>query len=44
MLSLRDEGIIFALQGNTSLEEVLRVTQSADVDESMPMTGNREAA
>ena len=44
MLSLRDEGIIFALQGSTSLEEVLRVTQSADVDESLPMTGNREAA
>jgi len=44
MLSLRDEGIIFALQGSTSLEEVLRVTQSADVDESLPMTGNREGA
>lgn len=33
MLSLRDEGIIFALQGQTSLEEVLRVTQSNDVDD-----------
>ncbi|MFG0307311.1 MAG: GspE/PulE family protein [Phycisphaerales bacterium JB040] len=44
MLSLRDEGIIFALQGSTSLEEVLRVTQSAEVDERAPISGAREAA
>ncbi len=34
MLSLRDEGVAIALQGKTTLEEVLRVTHSDDMDEA----------
>ncbi|MCC6428353.1 MAG: type II/IV secretion system protein [Phycisphaerales bacterium] len=32
-LTLRDEGVLIALEGKTSLEEILRVTQSDDVEE-----------
>ena len=33
-LSLREEGVLLALDGKTSLEEVLRVTQNDDEDPS----------
>ncbi len=34
-LSLRDEGVLLALEGKTSLEEILRVTQNDDVEEQL---------
>jgi type II secretory ATPase GspE/PulE/Tfp pilus assembly ATPase PilB-like protein len=33
-LSLREEGVLLALEGKTSLEEILRVTQNDDEDET----------
>jgi type II secretory ATPase GspE/PulE/Tfp pilus assembly ATPase PilB-like protein len=35
-LSLREEGVLVALDGKTSLEEILRVTQNDDEAESPP--------
>ena len=32
MLSLRDEGVALAIQGATTLEEVLRITHAEDFD------------
>jgi type II secretory ATPase GspE/PulE/Tfp pilus assembly ATPase PilB-like protein len=37
-LSLREEGVLLALDGKTSLEEILRVTQNDD-DEQKPEAG-----
>jgi hypothetical protein len=33
-LSLREEGVLLALEGKTSLEEVLRVTHNDEADEA----------
>lgn len=41
-LSLRDEGVLLAIDGKTSLEEILRVTQNDD--EEAPESLKREAA
>lgn len=43
-LSLRDEGIVLALQGQTSLEEVLRVTQTAEYESAVETPLRGEAA
>ncbi|MBX3365084.1 MAG: Flp pilus assembly complex ATPase component TadA [Phycisphaeraceae bacterium] len=40
-LSLRDEGVVLAVDGRTSLEEILRVTHCDDPDE--PVQPSREA-
>jgi type II secretory ATPase GspE/PulE/Tfp pilus assembly ATPase PilB-like protein len=42
-LTLREEGVLLALDGKTSLEEVLRVTQSED-QEQAPAEARKEAA
>jgi type II secretory ATPase GspE/PulE/Tfp pilus assembly ATPase PilB-like protein len=41
-LSLRDEGVVLALEGKTTLEEVLRVTQNDD--ETLAEEMRRDAA
>ena len=47
-LSLRDEGVLMALEGKTSLEEVLRVTRIDDINSETPvappMPKSREVA
>ncbi len=44
-LTLREEGVLLALEGKTSLEEILRVTQNDDVEESMArQAANTDAA
>jgi predicted NUDIX family phosphoesterase len=35
VLSLREEGVLLALDGKTSLEEVLAVTHSEDMNETV---------
>jgi type IV pilus assembly protein PilB len=42
-LTLRDEGVLLALAGKTSLEEVLRVTHSED-DHASAVAPRKEAA
>ena len=42
-LSLHDEGILVALEGKSSLEEAMRVTQTDDVD-ALVDPGAEEAA
>lgn len=37
-LSLREEGVLLALEGKTSLEEVLRVTRNEEEDPALPAT------
>jgi len=42
MLTLREEGVLVALDGKTSLEEILRVTQNDDAGEPVGETpGNK---
>jgi type IV pilus assembly protein PilB len=44
-LSLREEGVLLALDGRTSLEEVLRVTQNDDeLEKPIPAAAVKEAA
>jgi type II secretory ATPase GspE/PulE/Tfp pilus assembly ATPase PilB-like protein len=42
VLSLREEGIILALEGESSLEEILTVTHSQDTSEDIVDSGINE--
>ncbi len=44
MLTLRQEGVLIALDGQSSLEEVLRVTHSDDVEEHVPVAAKADTA
>jgi hypothetical protein len=49
LLTLREEGVLVALEGRTSLEEILRVTQNDDDEQQLNATNThatdtREAA
>jgi hypothetical protein len=44
-LTLRDEGVLLALEGRTTLEEILRVTQlETELDDAAPPTPASTAA
>ncbi len=43
-LSLRDEGVLLAIEGRTSLEEILRVTHCDDPDDPQVLPAERRAA
>jgi len=44
MLTLREEGVLLALDGKTNLEEILRVTQNDDEQADAPAASLKEAA
>jgi type IV pilus assembly protein PilB len=43
MLTLREEGVLIALDGKTSLDEILRVTQNDDAGEALAPTASTPA-
>jgi uncharacterized protein YpbB len=43
ILTLREEGVLLALEGKSSLEEILTVTHSQDTSEDLVGSGINEA-
>ena len=44
VLTLREDGVLLALEGTTSLEEILRVTQHDDLEDTLPAKVARDDA
>ena len=44
VLTLREDGVLLALEGKTSLEEILRVTQHDDLEDALPAKAARDDA